>query len=293
MRNPISVGPFSLLTVAVIACGAGCARAPAKPPELYEYSLGGQRAPNRSYWSAGVDPCRVARTLTADETRAMNALLARFLEQTSLAPDAQWPPEQLALLEEGARTLPPELEVYERTLSSLAGCRQEKGGPDVAALSAEGVQLIQQARERIPNASAVAAGVRKRKAISDWRAGELAAQETEKQSWCPPKPKPIPDIYFAWQDETGKLEWLFCDGSRVTAQTGEEPQYVAVEPQPKVKTKQTPAGFVKAAKGFPDSEIRRPPNFDLPPASERTGTETATQPTESEPAPSAEEGSGG
>lgn len=259
------VGRFSPLAAIVIACGAGCARAPAKPPELYEFSLGGLRAPNRAYWSAGTDPCRVSRTLVADEARAMNALLTRFLEQTALSPDSEWPAEQLALLEEGARMLPPELDVYERTLTSLSGCKPDPA-VDVAALAAEGQKLVEQSRARLPNAAQVVANVRMRQAKAEWRQKELAAQSSERQAWCPPKPKPIPDIFYAWEDENGRLEWLFCDGSRVVAEANSEPEYVPPETPPRVKAKQTPAGFVKAAKSFPESEIRRPPSFDQAPA---------------------------
>lgn len=265
MRTISTVGRFSLLTAVVIACGAGCARAPAKPPELYEYSLGGQRAPNRAYWTAGVDPCRVSRSLAADEAKAMNALLTKFLERTAFAPESVWPAEALALLEEGGRTLPPELEVYERTLTSLAGCKPDKT-VDVKPVAEEGMKLVAQARERLPSAASVVQNVRKRQAMDEWRAKELAAQTTERQAWCPPKPTPVPDIFYAWQDETGRLEWLFCDGSRVVAEAGGEPKYVAADPPPKKKPAQTPAGFVQAAKSFPESEIRRPPSFDTAPA---------------------------
>lgn len=264
MRTISAVGPFSLLTATVIACGAGCARAPAKPPELYEYSLAGQRAPNRAYWSAGVDPCRVSRPMAADEAKAMNALLTRFLEQTAFSPDSEWPAEALAVLEEGGRTLPPELEIYERTLTSLSGCRPDPA-VDVKPLADEGMKLVEQVRQRLPTAAAVAGSVRKRQAIAEWRAKELAAQGSEQQAWCPPKPKPIPDIYFAWEDETGRLEWLFCDGSKVVAQPGGEPQYVPADPPPKKKPAQSPAGFVQSARAFPESEIRRPPPFDAAP----------------------------
>lgn len=281
MRKISTVGRFSLLTAVVIACGFGCARAPAKPPDLYEYSLGGQRAPNRAYWSAGVDPCRVSRSLAADEARAMNALLTKFLERTAFAPESIWPAEALSLLEEGGRTLPPELEVYERTLTSLADCKPDPA-VDVKPLAEEGMKLVAQTRERLPSAASVVNNVRRRQAIDAWRAQELAAQGTERQAWCPPKPKPIPDIFYAWQDETGRLEWLFCDGSKVVAEAGGEPQYVQPDPPPKKKPTQTPAGFVQAAKAFPESEIRRPPNFDAAP---ETAPAEAEQPA-AEPAAS-------
>lgn len=277
MRKTSTVGRFSLLAAVVIACGPGCTRAPAKPPDLHEYSLAGQKAPNRAYWAAGVDPCRVERSLAADEARAMNALLSKFLEQTAFAPDSVWPADALALLEQGAQSLPAELEVYERTLTSLSRCRPDKT-VDVAPIAEEGTRLVEQARARLPNAEQVVANVRRTQAVAEWRAKELALQNSERQAWCPPRPTPKPDIYFAWQDETGRLEWLFCDGSKVVAEPNADPQYVEANPPPAKKPAMTPSGFVQAARGFPESEIRRPPNFDAPPAAPEgeAAPETAT-----------------
>ncbi|MDQ3262576.1 MAG: hypothetical protein M3Y59_02775 [Myxococcota bacterium] len=254
----------------------GCARAPIKPPEVREYSLGGLSAPTRDYAGTGKSVCRVDRALVAEETAAMNTLLEQWLDQTSANADAMWSDPQLGLLEAGSQSLSPALDSHERVLAELAAC-PEVGKVDLATLVSRGQQLAPLARNRLASAPKLLADLKHRQRIAEWKAKELAAQPVEHQTWCPAKPRPIADIYYAWQDETGRTQWLFCDGNKVVAEPNGAPTHVAAEGyNPKKRGGQTPAGFVSAAKRFPDSEIRRPPALDAASAPKEPTPQPAT-----------------
>ncbi len=274
MRQSSVVGRFFLLAAVV----TGCARAPIKPPEVREYSLGGLTAPTRDYAGTGKSVCRVDRELVAEETGAMNTLLERWLDQTSANADAMWSDEQLGLLASGSESLSPALDSHERVLTELAACSPD-GKVDLTAVVSRGQQLTPLARNRLASAPQLLAELKHRQRIAEWKAKELAAQPVEHQTWCPQKPRPIADIYYAWQDETGRTEWLFCDGNKVVAPPNGDPSHVAAEGyNPKKRGSQTPAGFVAAAKRFPDSEIRRPPALDAAAAPREPAPEPAEQP---------------
>lgn len=255
MHQNSSVGRF-LLVAAVVT---GCARN-VKPPAAEDYSLAGLSAPVRDY--SAVKVCNVKRAILAEELFAFNALLEKWLDQTSADASGMWSDEQLALLEEGSRTLPPVLATQQATIDALSPCKPDRKY-DVSEIIARGVQLIPMARNRVETGPKVVAEVRRRKVVDAWRTKELATQETERTNWCPPTVRGMPDVFYAWQDETGKLEWLFCDGSKVVAEPNAEPQHVGGPGyDAKKRGANKPDAFVKAAQKFPDSEIRRPPSAE-------------------------------
>jgi len=272
MRQAILVGPFFLLAATV----TGCARLPVKAPEALQFSLGGVTAPTRDYAGTGKSVCRVDREMVAQETGAMNALLQKWLEQTS--PEASPPlsDEQLQLLETGAQQLPPVLAYHQWVLAELATCPPD-GEVELTEVVGKGQQLVPQAKARVEAAPQLLSRFSRATLIAEWKAKELAAQKTEHSTWCPATPRLIADIFYAWQDETGRTEWLFCDGNRVVAEPGGQPVHVPAEGyNPKRRGGQTPEGFLAAARRFPDSEIRRPP--------ESAPKQPAPQPASGEPA---------
>lgn len=256
MRNPSVVGRFLLLSAVV----TGCVRAvvPAPPPR--DVTLGSLKAPARDYAAAGVSPCEVDPATVAGDITAVNALLESFLAQTSAAPDAAWSGDQIKLLDDAQRALPPVLDAQDATLSALAACQLPDKHP-AKELAGRSAELSRDARKRLEAAPSLLVVLYKRKAIEDWKAKELAARETERKNWCPPKPSPLPEIYYAWEGEPGHIEWLFCDGSKVVTRPGAEPEHTPPPEELRRASRsiQTPSGYVKAAKRFPDSEIRRPP----------------------------------
>ena len=66
------------------------------------------------------------------------------------------------------------------------------------------------------------------------------------------------DVFYAWESPTGAIEWYFCDGARVVSEAGET-WHVPAPPEVHTRATPAPAGYLKAAKKYPDSEIRRPP----------------------------------
>ena len=120
--------------------------------------------------------------------------------------------------------------------------------------------LSRQARARLAEAPILLAYVKTAKAISVWKEKQRIDQEAERATWCAPHPQKSPEIYFAFQDEHGISEWLFCDGSRVQRLPGHEPELVpAVFASRKGFFR--PASFLEAIRHFPAKEIRQSPRL--------------------------------
>jgi hypothetical protein len=70
-----------------------------------------------------------------------------------------------------------------------------------------------------------------------------------------------PILYFAAEDETARLEWLFCDGSKVVASPGNPPAW---EPDPtgkKPKKEPDPKVWLDVAAKFPPESVSRAPKL--------------------------------
>ncbi len=89
-----------LLTVVV----AGCAHKGAAPRQQM-LSLGGHLAKYRDW--KGADVCGTDPAVLKKELTAMNDLLLEFVTATSAGAQGTWTEEQIALLDEGVRELPP------------------------------------------------------------------------------------------------------------------------------------------------------------------------------------------
>jgi hypothetical protein len=87
----------------------------------------------------------------------------------------------------------------------------------------------------------------------------LAAAEEK----CPVKPKANskPEIMYAFQDESGKTEWMFCDNSKVEAAKGAAPAYVAPTAIIKGYKKAKPQDYLDSAAKFPEGNISRAPQM--------------------------------
>ncbi|MFP2898819.1 hypothetical protein [Corallococcus sp. 4LFB] len=136
-------------SIALLGLGAvfgGCAAKQAPP--VQRYALGMSRAEYRDYAGAKASPCDAEPRWFQDELTAVNGLLARFIKETEQAmdPKALEHAKQLALLEEGLRTLPPVLKVHEANLQALKACDFRRAGafPDLAQ---RGATLLTEARD--------------------------------------------------------------------------------------------------------------------------------------------------
>jgi hypothetical protein len=244
--NISSVGRFFLAGVLVIACAPRV-----QLPKATDIRLGSVTAPARDY--RGVDVCLVDADKLPGEIDAMNALLQEFLGVTSAGAKGVWADEHLDKLEQGMKVLPSALDGYEPLVAATCSFPHYLDLPDRLRAGAE---LARQSRKRVNEGGALLAQLRHGQAMAKWREEDAKKQETERQAWCAAKPKPVPDIFYASQDDLGRREWHFCDGSKVVAPKGAELQFV---PPTGKKAPAAVAGFIKAAKKFPDSQIAKAP----------------------------------
>lgn len=243
---------LALATVCA-AVVVGCVKQVIRPPTEAFVSLGGKKAPYRA-WGRVSDLCAVDPQQFTGEQQALTALLAEWLGQTSAPADGAWDDEHLALLEEGARVLPPALELQKESLekASQVGCHFE-------GLWSPG-ELNAQARRRVDEAPWLIVQVKARLALARWKEARPAQQQAARETSCSQKMKPpAPILYFAAEDETAKLEWFFCDGSRVVASPGNPPTWIVDPTAKKLKKEPDPKVWLDVAAKFPGENVSRAP----------------------------------
>jgi len=252
--NPqIPVRRFLLIALAV----SGCVRE-FRPPGAEELSLGTKVATYRTYAPGTL--CFAGRDyqpVLKGELTAMNELLTAFLEGTSSGPEGAWSPESVDLLDRAQTSLLPALDAYEDTLTQVKDCLFEHrfGFPDLARRGLEHVRL---ARQRVEEAGTLLPQIRAKAELAKWKEQQAKERESEQSNWCPPKPRPAPDVYFALEDENGLTEWLFCDGTRVVGAPGKLPELQPPR-EGKVPSKVVQQMYLRAAAKYPASQIRRAP----------------------------------
>ncbi len=245
--------------LAVAALGAvrvvGCVkRVVTVPPEAF-VTLGAKKASYRA-WSRVEDLCAIDATQFTQEQQALAALLAEWLGQTSAPADGAWDDEHLALLEEGVRQLPAALGLQRESLEKAqhVGC-QFTGLGSAAELNA-------QATRRVDEGPWLAQQVKARLSLAKWKDARPGLQQAAKDGNCSTKMKPpAPILYFAAEDETAKLEWLFCDGAKVIASPGNPP---AFQPDPnakKTKKEPDPKTWLDVAAKYPAQSVSRAPKL--------------------------------
>ncbi|MBK7858116.1 MAG: hypothetical protein IPJ65_05730 [Archangiaceae bacterium] len=234
---------------------AGCAHKKSAPPSSSSaIDLAGRHANYRDW--RGQDACKTDPLAHWTDLEAMNALLTEYLAQTKLSADEPWTPEQIATLEASVGSLGPALDGLDSQASAVTKCKFPKtSGVDDDAKTAD--ELSQAARKRLTDAPALLPKLKEKAELNKWKADQVEAQKTGKESWCPEKPKPgVPDVYYASSDETGKTEWLFCDDTKVFALEGGKPEVQVDDPK---KKKPNAKGYVEAALKYPASEVQHAP----------------------------------
>ncbi|RKH49076.1 hypothetical protein D7X55_23540 [Corallococcus sp. AB049A] len=254
-------------SIALLGLGAvfgGCAAKQAPP--VQHYALGMSRAEYRDYTGAKASPCDSEPRWFQDELTAVNGLLARFIKETeqALDPDGLEHAKQLALLEEGLRTLPPVLKVHESNLQALKACDFRRAGafPDLAQ---RGATLLSEARERMALGPEIQAAAALREAQKQWREQGAEREAKAKETWCP-KPSKVgqPDLYFARESPEGKrTEWFFCDGHVVEKAGEAEATLLSPEGLSKAERRRVQAKkYLGAALAYPPEEVDRQPTAE-------------------------------
>ncbi len=193
-----------------------CLAAPAQvlAQKTVEVRLGEWRASYSSYPSLGA-VCEAEPQWLAEELDSVNTLLEGFLSKGTTRNNA-WKENQLPLLEEAARVLPPMVEAHDAALKGLAGCELRKTRLFPALLE-RGEKLVKEARVEVGQLPQLVKFTRHRVVLERWEAERVKSQ-AEARAKCSKGNGPV--IYFAHEDEFGTRRWLFCDDSVVVAPVG-------------------------------------------------------------------------
>ncbi len=232
---------------------------------MQDYTLGIWRASYRDYANSPTSICSAEPRWLQDQLSSVNGIMSRWLDKTSKGYEDTWSSDELSLLEEGSRTLPPLLEVHGRNLEDLARCSfgDERAYPD---LRERGLELIVRVRERIDFAPKLQAYITARDVRDLWKR-ERHLREAQARTGCPARPprRGPPPIYYAWQTEGGETRWLFCDGARVTelpggATTFDPPGDLSARERRRLNAKT----YLKAAAAYPQTRVDRAPALPDP-----------------------------
>lgn len=242
---------------------AGCKTT--KPaPALNRLELSGGVATWRAYGApdkAGI--CDAEPRFLLDELASVNGALSRFLDATATpegtAVKDAWPDEKIEKFEDGLKALPDLLTQHESNVKQAGECSFAKTG-GYPLLLKRSRELAKDARTRLDTVPREIAQARAARALETWQRERLDAQEAARRG-CPTKSS-SPVLYFAFTDEQGVTQWLFCDGASVTQPGQGEPTFEAA-PSELTKTKgrrpPKPAWYLSAAKKYPAESINKAP----------------------------------
>ncbi len=244
MRVPLLVALFV----------AGCGTKRVTPPPEKTLELAGKKAVWRAW--ARVDPCGVDPRLLATELSATNALLLEYLGATSGGFDGVWSDDQLATLDRSQKELPPALDALDHLRSVAPRCGfQRNVGEELQKLE----ELTRQSRNRLKEAPELLAYLAARRELDRWKESLVRLEEEARSQWCPAKPKVgNAELFFAFEDEKGRTEWRFCDGSKVFIVPGGTHELVPPEGK-NVKPKK----YLDEVSKWPPSEVRRAPKLPV------------------------------
>ena len=248
--------PLVLLSLGALG-GVGCAHKSAPFPPAQTLTLDNLRATYRDYGRSSV--CEVDPEALAAETQGMNQTLGGFLLRTGQSAAQPWTDEQIVVLELATEQLPPALSAHERVLESAERCRfpVKYGLEDILQ---QGARLVRESHARLTEAPALLRQLKSRQTLDVWRQTQVRQRATAREQWCPVRLKPgrMADVYYASEDETGRTEWLFCDGVRVL-KLGDGKTDVVLPPERASKKPPTAAHYLGAVSKYPAEEVQHAP----------------------------------
>lgn len=273
-NRPLVMSSARIAAVTAALFFAGCATVPQKPLRTESVKLGVWRANYRDYVAAKRDLCESEQRWLAEELLSVNALVSKWVEATTGTRDDEWSNAKLELLAEGASTLPPILEIHEKTLRALEPCgfAKTRGFPD---LRSRGLELVKEAEERITSGKEIRAWVRYKRGLERWNL-EQPIRVADAMTLCPERSRIGQAIlFYALVTKDGDTRYEFCDGSAVLHPAGGEPAYEApiaatARHMRRVKKKL----YLQEAAKFPSSYVDRPPA----PPTEESGLANRTAP---------------
>ena len=239
--------------VACLAALLGCAT-PRPPPRAERLDFNGVRAAWRPFNDGAI--CDAEPRFLLDELLSVNELLKRFLRDTEGDAAAPWPDAQVALVDEGRRTLPPVMATHERNLRLVAAC-EFSGRAGYPVVRERGAELLADVKGRLEEAPRVIAEVRRRRALEAWTQQRLSSQDAARRG-CPARGGAT-TLYFAWRDERGVTSYYFCDGATVTSGGSEGPRFEPAPAELGRGRRPTEKQYHLAVERFPREAILAPP----------------------------------
>lgn len=244
----------------VAALVSACGKPAIKYPVARSLAVGTIKTEYRDY--LGYKVCQMEPKPVGDDLERMNQFLQQFLAASDAARNGSANDAQMAALQAAPKTLKSPLVAQESLTKRVAACKEFQGQPLVESAK-KGQALVAEVRARLAELPSLSAQAKAIQAIKAWKEQQEAEQQSEKSNWCPAKPSKTPEIYYAWEDENGQTEWLFCDGAKVVAGPGDKPPELVPAPEsarkpgsprpPPVST------YLSSAQRFPPKEIRRAP----------------------------------
>ncbi len=241
--------------MAVLALVVGCGKKRVNPTGETKVSLVGKEATFHD-WSK-TKPCDVEPKTVAGDLASTGDLLTEYLAQTVPLPDGGIGDDAAKVLVEGAEKLPPLLDATDKAVSGVPRCEWTKEDK-VLDLKNKSIGLLAEAGNRIALAPPLVQMLATKQALKEYLEKLPGNRDAAKAEWCPAKPKAgaMADIYFAFENEAGATEWLFCDDCRVFAAEGTPPAFEAPAAMKK-KPKDKP--YLESAAKYPASDIQHPP----------------------------------
>lgn len=239
MRAGVVVG------VAVAVGAVGCVKRIIRPPTEAYVELAGKKASYRQ-WAKTEELCLQDPAVFQGDLDSMNQLLAVFLEKTSAGLDGAWGDEQIGVLEDGQVLLPQPLALEAASLEAAELSQCKWTGLQQAK------ELNTMAKKRLEQAPDLLKVAKARRALADWKAAHPTLEQQAREQHCA-APAKQPVLFHACEDEASRLEWRFCDGSKVVASPGNVPTWE--QPQPPAPE---PAGAKKAKAKKPPPKLSPP-----------------------------------
>jgi hypothetical protein len=206
------------------------------------------------------DPCDVPGEQIASQLESDNALISAFLEKTNLPKTGTWTQAQIDEAKRAQEVVTPVVDAADNSIQALSShCPFLPPAIRLQDAQKRGRDLIFPARQRLMEIPKQIAKQQHALDVAKWKEAQTAAIQQAHDTWCPPKPRPrkMPDIYYAAQDENGRTAWLFCDGAKVITSEGGAPEYI---PAPG-RRYHRPAAYLSSATNFPTDEIKHAPKM--------------------------------